>query len=179
MEPLGAHNGSSMRGRVLAPDLERDIECAAAVDSPVLISGDDRTAEWVARHIHDRSPRAAGPFIALSARAAHAGATLKQLLNGGRHGLQAGSLVITSIEQIPLDAQFRLTEAIAPPPGRPHLPLRLIATSSVWLLNRVDAGLFDEQLFRLLNAIQIRLTPIDRDRAEPGGTWRALWRGEA
>jgi DNA-binding NtrC family response regulator len=151
----------------------------AAVDAPVLITADDRTAEWLARHIHDRSPRAAGPLVTVSGRSANAAAMLNQLLNIGYSELPAGSLMVTSIEQLPPEVQSQLSDAVAPQPGRPVLPLRLIATTSVPLLDQVEAGLFDERLFEQLNAVQISVYAVDRQRADLSRVWREPVRGQA
>ncbi len=153
----------------------------------VLINGESGTGkELVARALHRHSPRASKPFIALNTaaiprelleselfgheRGAFTGA---QTLRHGRfEQADGGTLFLDEIGDMPAELQTRLLRVLAD--GEfyrvgGHTPIRvdvrIIAATHQNLEQRVQAGLFREDLFHRLNVIRIHI-PSLRERRE-------------
>jgi DNA-binding NtrC family response regulator len=160
--------------------------------SPVLLTGEDGVGKsLVARLIHERSARAAGPFIAVScaglsqdvlecrlfgpeygaARAAY---------NGDGSWLEAahgGTLFLDDVDEIGLRAQETLLRFLESglhqcvPPGRrpdrrrPPLDVRLMTATRRDLFGAVKSERFLEQLYYRLNVVHIEI-PALRERRE-------------
>lgn len=165
------------RGRVLSPELEPDVRCAAAGDAQVLISGKPDAAEWLARVIHRRSPRADGPFLVFDAalQGPEAARALRSILEERRTEAQAGTLFLRNVSHASREVQVVLRDWFATRPEMTRPRLRIIGASTVWLLERVQAGSFDDRLFYRLNTIHITIngwraahqSDGDRDLAAP------------
>lgn len=155
MEPFDLPSNQNARRRVLAPDLEPDVNCAAAVALPVLITADIDVAEWLARVIHDRSERRAEPFVVYRPGRGDQLGLLKSLFNGSGPG--RGTLFVDDVSRAGREVQEFLREALASPPPAPPVRFRVIASTSVWLFEHVEHGEFDARLFYRLNKIHIRL----------------------
>lgn len=165
------------RGRVLSPELEPDVRCAAAGDAQVLISAKPEVAEWLARLIHRRSSRASGPFLVFDAAlpGPEAARALKSILEEPRTDAQAGTLFLRNVSNASREVQMVLRDWFATRPEVTRPRLRIIGASTVWLLERVQAGSFDDRLFYRLNTIHITINgrqsahnqDSDRDLAAP------------
>ncbi len=114
--------------------------------------------EAVARRIHAAGPRAAFPFVHVSADALPTDATgfseaYASLIDAAR----GGSLLVTNVEAMPALAQESLIELLAPPQSAsdPLDGVRLIAGTTVTLHDCVIAGTFSERLFYRLNIIHV------------------------
>lgn len=143
----------SARPRVLAPDLEPDVNCAAAADDvPVLISGDANLSGWLARLIHDRSARRGEPFIVFRPGRGDELRLFTGLLNGAGPG--RGTLLVADVNRAGREVQHLLRLAIGDA-GPDRAPFRVIAATSIWLFNDVERGDFDDRLFYGLNKIHI------------------------
>jgi len=153
----------------------------------VLITGESGTGkELVARALHDHSPRAKKPFIALNSSAIPAELLESELFGhekGAFTGADAlrrgrfeqadgGSLFLDEIGDMPTALQTRLLRVLAE--GEFYrvggqLPLRVdvrvIAATHQDLEARVARGVFREDLFHRLNVIRIELPPL-RERRE-------------
>ncbi|TPW79308.1 nitrogen regulation protein NR(I) [Providencia stuartii] len=153
----------------------------------VLINGESGTGkELVAHALHQHSPRANGPFIALNMAAipkdlieselfghekgAFTGAT--QVRQGRFEQANGGSLFLDEIGDMPLDIQTRLLRVLAE--GQFYriggytpvkVDVRIIAATHQNLEKRVKEGLFREDLFHRLNVIRVQLPPL-RERTE-------------
>ncbi len=151
----------------------------------VLINGESGTGkELVARALHRHSPRAAGPFIALNTaaiprdlleselfgheRGAFTGATTQR--RGRFEQADGGTLFLDEIGDMPAELQTRLLRVLAD--GEFYrvgghtaiqVDVRIIAATHQDLEQRVDQGLFREDLFHRLNVIRIHIPPL-RDR---------------
>ena len=153
----------------------------------VLINGESGTGkELVARALHRHSPRAAKPFIAINTaaipkdlleselfgheRGAFTGA--QSMRRGRFEQAEGGTLFLDEIGDMPPDLQTRLLRVLSD--GQfyrvgGHQPIkanvRIIAATHQDLEERVNNGLFREDLFHRLNVIRLRL-PALRERRE-------------
>jgi two-component system nitrogen regulation response regulator GlnG len=153
----------------------------------VLITGESGTGkELVARALHGHGARSNGPFVALNAaaiprdlleaelfgheRGAFTGAnTLRRGRFEEAHG---GTLFLDEIGDMPIELQTRLLRVLAEgnfyrvggaQPVR--VDVRIVAATHQPLEQRVEQGLFREDLFHRLNVIRLRLPPL-RERVE-------------
>ena len=155
--------------------------------APVLVNGESGTGkELVARAIHEVSPRAAQPFIAVNCSAIP-----EQLLEaeffGYRKGAftgaaedregffqaaNGGTLFLDEIGDLPLSMQSKLLRSIQERSVRPvgavsEVPVnvRLLSATHKDLGAEVHAGQFRQDLYYRINVIQIRVPPL-RERLE-------------
>ncbi len=153
----------------------------------VLINGESGTGkELVAHALHQHSPRADKPFIALNMAAIPKDLLESELFGhekGAFTGAQAlrqgrfeqangGTLFLDEIGDMPAELQTRLLRVLAD--GEfyrvgGHSPVkvdvRIIAATHQDLENRVADGRFREDLFHRLNVIRIHIPPL-RERQE-------------
>ena len=153
----------------------------------VLITGESGTGkELVARALHDHSPRAGKPFIALNTSAIPADLLESELFGherGSFTGADAqrrgrfeqadgGTLFLDEIGDMSTPLQTRLLRVLAEgefyrvggqTPIR--VDVRVIAATHQNLQDRVARGLFREDLYHRLNVIRLELPPL-RARAE-------------
>ncbi|HEY3786736.1 MAG TPA: nitrogen regulation protein NR(I) [Steroidobacteraceae bacterium] len=153
----------------------------------VLITGESGTGkELVARALHDHSPRAGKPFIALNTSAIPADLLESELFGhekGAFTGADAqrrgrfeqadgGTLFLDEIGDMSMPLQTRLLRVLAEgefyrvggqTPIR--VDVRVIAATHQNLQDRVQRSLFREDLYHRLNVIRIELPPL-RARAE-------------
>jgi two-component system nitrogen regulation response regulator GlnG len=153
----------------------------------VLITGESGTGkELVARALHRHSPRTEQPFIALNTaaipkelleselfgheRGAFTGAL--QQRRGRFEQADGGTLFLDEIGDMPSELQTRLLRVLADGTffrvGGYHamkVDVRIIAATHQNLEQRVQAGLFREDLYHRINVIRIHLPPL-RKRCE-------------
>ncbi len=153
----------------------------------VLINGESGTGkELVARALHNHSPRADRPFIAINIAAipnelleselfghekgAFTGAT--QQRRGRFEQASGGTLFLDEIGDMPADLQTRLLRVLQDGKfyrvgGHDEITtdVRIIAATNQNLEKRVADGRFREDLFHRLNVIRIHLPPL-RERRE-------------
>lgn len=162
-------------------------ERLAASDIPVLIGGPTGTGkEVLSRFIHDRSPRAKGPFVAVNC-AAMPEAMLEALLFGHTKGAftgatsahegffraaDGGTLLLDEIAEMPLSLQAKLLRTLQEgevvPIGSTQpikIDVRIIAAANRDLPTEVAEGRFRADLFYRLNVFPLGLRPL-RDRTE-------------
>ena len=154
-------------------------------DVSILITGETGSGkEVVARVLHQHSPRASGPFVALNTAAIPAELLESELFGHergsftGAHSRRegrfeeaaGGTLFLDEIGDMPLALQTRLLRVLAEGDfyrvgGRDLLraDVRVIAATHQDLVTRVREGGFREDLFHRLNVIHIALPPL-RDR---------------
>ena len=154
----------------------------------VLINGASGTGkELVASALHNHSPRASYPFIALNMAAipkdlieselfghekgAFTGATAQR--KGRFEQADGGTLFLDEIGDMPADTQTRLLRVLAD--GQfyrvgGHTPIsanvRIIAATHQNLENLVSQGKFREDLFHRLNVIRIHLPSLNERRQD-------------
>jgi two-component system response regulator PilR (NtrC family) len=156
--------------------------------APVLVHGESGTGkELVARAIHEVSPRAGMPFVAVNC-----GAIPENLLEaeffGYRKGAftgavedregffqaaQGGTLFLDEIGDLPLAMQSKLLRVIQERAVRPigataELPfnVRIVSATHKDLAAEVQSGRFRQDLFYRLNVIQIVVPPLRERRAD-------------
>ena len=162
-------------------------ERLAASEIPVLINGPTGTGkEVLSRFIHDRSPRASGPFVAINC-AAMPEAMLEAMLFGHQKGAftgaagssegffraaDGGTLLFDEIAEMPLVLQAKLLRALQEGEVVPigatkpiKIDVRIIACANRDLPLEVQEGRFRADLFYRLNVFPLALKPL-RERDE-------------
>lgn len=157
----------------------------ADVDVPVLISGETGTGKELAAHaIHQASPRAHGPFIAVNCGALPDGLAQSELYGyekgaftgayqqrkGHIEAASGGTLFLDEIGDLPLPMQVNLlrfleTQRMMRVGGVKdfHVNVRIIAATHIDLSKAVTNGSFREDLYHRLNVLDLYLAPL-RDR---------------
>jgi transcriptional regulator of acetoin/glycerol metabolism len=173
------------------PQLEQVIDKVNKVlgrDVPILIMGETGTGkELLAQAIHNDSPRAQGPFVAVNC-ASIPETLIESELFGYEEGaftgarkkgatgkiLQAngGTLFLDEIGDMPFSLQARLLrvlqERMVTPlgSGKPvPVNVELICATNHNLRQRIAAGLFREDLYYRLNGLVVKLPPL-RERTD-------------
>jgi aliphatic sulfonates family ABC transporter substrate-binding protein len=169
----------------LSHELLTRIEQIAPTEATCLITGETGTGkEIVARHLHERSARAAAPFVAVNCgaltpslleselfgheKAAFTGATSARA--GWFEAAHGGTLFLDEIADLPLAAQVKLLrilqerEVVRVGSRRPiPIDVRLVAATNANLAHAVTEGRFREDLFYRLHVAHLTLAPL-RDR---------------
>ncbi|WP_245904527.1 two-component system response regulator GlrR [Halomonas lactosivorans] len=173
-----------------SPEMERVLEQArmvASSDVSVLITGPSGSGkELLARAIHDASPRANNPFVAINC-----GALPEQLLESELFGhakgaftgavsdhkglfqaAEGGTLFLDEIGDMPLPLQVKLLRALQERQIRPlgstqSIPVnvRILSATHRDLSQAMHQGEFREDFFYRLNVVNLKL-PALKDRAE-------------
>jgi transcriptional regulator with GAF, ATPase, and Fis domain len=163
------------------------VELVARSDVPVLIVGETGTGkELVARLIHNRSPRASGPFIRVNCgaippelidsqlfgheRGAFTGAV--EARQGWFERADGGTLLLDEMGELPLAAQVRLLRILQDGwlervggHNPIHVDVRIVAATHRDLAAMASAGKFREDLWYRIAVFPIPLPPL-RERKE-------------
>lgn len=161
-------------------------EQAAPSLAHILILGESGTGkELIARHIHARSLRADGPFVAVNCAAIPEGILEAELFGFERGAFtgavarkdgrfaraRGGTLFLDEIGELTPSVQVKLLRVLQegefePLGGTPIASdVRLIAATNRNLRSEVDAGRFREDLYYRLNVIELTAPPL-RSRRE-------------
>ena len=168
-------------------DIFRLVERVAPARSTVLITGESGTGkELVAKAIHEASPRADKPFVAVNCsnipselleselfghtRGAFTGAVASK--KGLFEVADTGSIFLDEIGDLRPEMQVRLLRVIQEREFTPigdtqptKVDVRIIAATNVELKEAVKAGTFREDLYFRLSVVPIELPPL-RQRKE-------------
>jgi len=183
---LGRVTAVAGEGPVACEPASRQLlELAARVaqsDSTVLITGESGTGkEVLARYIHEQSPRANKPFIAINC-AAIPDNMLEATLFGHEKGAftgaiaaqpgkfelaEGGSILLDEISEMPLGLQAKLLRVLQEREvervgaRKPiNLDIRVLATSNRDLAGEVAAGRFREDLYYRLSVFPLAWRPL-------------------
>ncbi len=158
------------------------VERVARSMAPVLVHGESGTGkELVARAIHQVSPRAAMPFVAVNCGAIP-DALLEAEFFGYRKGAftganedregffqaaQGGTLFLDEIGDLPLQMQSKLLRVVQERAVRPigsvaetPVNVRIVSATHRDLGAEVQAGRFRQDLYYRLNVIRIAVPPL-------------------
>lgn len=171
--------------------LERVLKQARAVamtSATVLLTGENGTGkEMLALAIHEESPRASGPFIAVSCAALPESLIESELFGydkgaftgaltskKGRFELaNGGTLLLDEIGELSREVQIKLLRVLQHPTfvrlggtKQVEVDIRLIAATNRDLEEDVKAGRFREDLFYRLNVVPLCLPPLRQRRED-------------
>jgi transcriptional regulator with GAF, ATPase, and Fis domain len=178
--------GASTEMRRLYPLCER----LAAADVPVIIEGETGTGkEVLAESLHERSPRAAGPFVVCDCTAIPPNLAESEIFGhergaftgavGQRKGLfeqaHQGTLLIDEIGDLDPAIQPKLLRALERSEIRrvggdkaTHVDVRILSATRRDLDHEVAAGRFRDDLFHRLAVARVELPPLRRRRGDVG-----------
>lgn len=172
---------------LLMQELKTMIGKVARTNAPVWVTGESGTGkELIARLIHDNSPRAQAPFVAVNCGAipselmeSEMFGHLKGSFTGAhtdREGLfkkaQGGTLFLDEVAELPLHMQVKLLRAIQERSIKPvgssdeiNVDVRILSASHADLADGVKQGSFRNDLYYRLNVICIE-SPALRSRRD-------------
>jgi transcriptional regulator with GAF, ATPase, and Fis domain len=175
--------GRSPRMRRLFALLQR-LEASTAT---VLIEGESGVGkEGVARAIHEGSPVARGPFVALNCAAIPQTLVSSELFGHKRGAFtgaidnrkgafelaDGGTLFLDEIGELPLDVQPTLLRALELGEIRPvgdaarSVKVRVVAATNRDLASEVGAGRFRQDLFYRLAVVRLQIPPLRARRED-------------
>ena len=168
-------------------ELIKFVENISYSRSTVLIMGDTGTGkEMFARHIHQTSPRAEKPFMAVNCAALPEGLLETELFGhekgaftgaierkDGKFELaHKGTLLLDEVTEMSLPLQAKLLRVLQEHEidkvgGRTPIPVdvRIVATTNRNIKKRIQENQFREDLYYRLNVIPLKLIPL-RDRID-------------
>lgn len=168
-EPHGSSVGRGLVGTSVAfRRLLEQVALVAPLDVPVCLTGERGVGKRrVARAIHDASPRAGGPFVAVSCPGS-AGGRLELYGAGGVAATAAGgTLLLEDVDALDPGGQaelLRLLTVVRRQQAGLHrvrdADVRVLVSTTVDLRAGVDAGRFLEGLYLLLAVMPLRVPPL-------------------
>jgi transcriptional regulator with GAF, ATPase, and Fis domain len=168
-------------------DVFRKVQKVASTDISVLVTGETGTGkELIARELHNRSPRAKGPFISINCgaipenlleselfgyvRGAFTGAVANK--TGRFQSANKGTLFLDEIGEMPLALQVKILRALQDrvvtrvgDTAAEPVDIRVIAATNRNLEAEIKAARVREDLYYRLNVVAIHLPPL-RDRGD-------------
>jgi two-component system response regulator HydG len=186
---LGAPGGRTMVGQAPAFRALMDtVRQAAPSSATVLLVGQSGTGkELAARAIHELSPRAQGPFVAVNCAAlpesileaelfgvekgAYTGAVARR--EGRFERAHGGTLFLDEVGEMPLSAQVKLLRVLQEGEierlggtQTVKVDVRLVAATNKDLSREVSEGRFREDLYYRLNVVEIRIPSLASRRED-------------
>ncbi len=189
LEALGGSGARSMVGQSPAfRACVQTLQQAAPATATVLLTGESGTGkELAARFIHDHSPRARGPFVAINCAAlpesileaelfgvekgAYTGAVARR--EGRFERASGGTLFLDEVGEMPLSAQVKLLRVLQE--GEIErlggtqvvkVDVRVVAATNKVLQTEVAEGRFREDLYYRLNVVSVRIPSLATRRED-------------
>ena len=126
----------------------------------LITAGSRQMVDIVARRIHSSQFTGVAPFVGLRAGSFPCDAEqLRMHLLKPIHAAAGGSLLIRDVEEMSSAAQRTFASILSERSLGHPAAVRLIAGTTVSLLERVNAGYFLEELFYRLNLIHLVIAP--------------------
>lgn len=187
LEAVGAESHALIHRDPVMRAAIRRAEQVAASEASVLINGESGTGkEVLARHLHRKSRRNAGAFVALNCAAipdnlleselfghekgAFSGAVARRI--GKFEAANGGTLLLDEISEMDVRLQAKLLRALQEREidrlggGEPvKVNVRILATTNRDLQSEVGRGNFREDLYFRLNVVSLRVPAL---RERPG-----------
>ncbi|MFT7286854.1 MAG: two-component system response regulator PilR (NtrC family) [Halieaceae bacterium] len=176
--------------------LRAQIDKLARSQAPVHIQGESGSGkEVVARRIHARGPRAAGPFIPVNCGAIPSELIESELfghLKGSFTGAsrdklglfqaaEGGTLFLDEVADLPLALQVKLLRAVQEKRVRPvgsseeiATDVRILSATHKALALEVDEGRFREDLFFRINVIELAVPSLRERKGDIPALTRTL-----
>lgn len=164
------------------------VERVAPTASRVMITGPGGVGkEVVARMIHEKSPRASGPFVVLNCATMRPEIMEAELfgVEPGTHGAgspgktgtleqaHSGTLLLDEVADMPLETQGKIVRALQEQTfervgGQTSVSVdvRVIASTNRDLTTEISRGRFREDLFYRLNVVPIRVPSVVERRED-------------
>ncbi len=194
---IGASGGKAMVGQSPAFRAMMDtLRQAAPSTATVLLIGETGTGkELVARALHEHSPRAKGPFVAVNCaalpesileaelfgdeRGAFTGAVARR--EGRFERAHGGTLFLDEVGEMPLSAQVKLLRVLQEGEierlggtQTVKVDVRLVAATNKDLQKEVAEGRFREDLYYRLNVVEVRVPALASRREDIPAAGRRL-----
>ncbi len=174
-----------------SPALETILHMAkkvAQTDASIMLLGESGVGKEVfAKHIHRSSPRAKKPFIAIN-MAAIPNNLIESELFGYEKGAftdateskmgqfehaDGGTLFLDEIAEMPYEVQAKLLRVLQEKEVRrlgsgkhTRIDVRIIAATNADLHEKIESGLFREDLYYRLNTVPLHIPPLRERREE-------------
>lgn len=165
--------------------LRQAIDRVAPTNSRVLITGPSGCGkELAARAIHERSHRAAAPFVALNAAAMAPERMEAELFGveqspsasrkvGAFEEAHSGTLYIDEVADMPLETQGKILRVLVEQKfqrlggsQKVNVDVRILSSTSRDLQKEMATGRFREDLFHRLNVVPIRVPALSERRED-------------
>ncbi len=187
ISPQASDNTDFIAAADSSKELRELASRVARSDATIMITGESGSGkEVLARHIHNNSERAAGPFIAINCAAIPENmleATLFGYEKGAFTGAykasagkfeqaQGGTLLLDEISEMDLGLQAKLLRVLQEREVERlgghsliDLDVRVLATSNRNMHEEISAGRFREDLYYRLNVFPLHIQPL-RERKQ-------------
>lgn len=189
-DPICILNGISRRVETNSTDFARTlarIEAVAALAHPILLTGELGVGKnYLARLIHEISPRRYEPFLKVACGSLPHDSTDSTLFGSANNGqaseakgamsaVRRGTLVLNDVGTLRLEPQERLARLVAAAPdqvnGLPltkRWPARLIGISDVDLEQLMQEGRFGTDFYQVLQPFRFEIPPLRRRSEDIG-----------
>lgn len=186
-QELRGHYGRLVGSGDAMDSLFRSVDKIAPTPIPVLILGESGTGkELLAREVHDRSPRADKPIVAVNCAAIPKGLIESELFGHERGAFtgahksrkgsvemaEEGTLFLDEIGELENDTQVKLLRFLQEKEicrvGSNHhraIDVRIVAATNRDIKAEITAGRFREDLYFRLSVVSLVMPPL-RDRRE-------------
>lgn len=160
----------------LIKNLSEQLNRIANHDTPVMIIGESGTdKEAIARYLHSRSSRSEGPFIAVGVSALSSDGPAIELFGTELNGIQpghlekaaGGTLFLKDIADMDLVSQAKLQNALEKQSftringlEAVNLDVRIVAASRAPLDEKIQQGLFRDDLYFQLSVVPVKVPAI-------------------